>query len=111
VWIVLAALVAGCSSHDSQTLGTTVQGPVASIATLRQTPAGAPVVLHGRLTEKCPVAGCWFVLHDETGTIKIDTKHAGFVVLNVPLQTSVTVAGLVVTNETERIIDATGMRY
>jgi len=48
----------------------------------------ARVVLHGRMTQKCPVAGCWFMLHDETGTIKVDTKNAGFVVVDIPLQSS-----------------------
>src|SRR5262245_20546805 len=107
----LATLVAGCSSHGSKTLGTISTAPAVSTAALRQVPADTPVVLHGRLTEKCPVAGCWFVLQDETGTVKVDTKHAGFVVLDVSLGTTVTVAGLVATNDTGRIIDATGLRY
>src|SRR5262245_13994665 len=77
-WALLAFLV-GCSHHDSKTLGTTVQGSAVSVAALQKFSADTPVVLHGQLTEKCPVAGCWFVLRDQTGTIKVDTKHAGFV--------------------------------
>ncbi|HMJ92351.1 MAG TPA: hypothetical protein VK530_21190, partial [Candidatus Acidoferrum sp.] len=61
--------------------------------------------------EKCPVAGCWFMLRDSSGTIKVDTKNAGFVVVEVPLQSIVTISGRVVTNGTERFIDATGLRY
>jgi len=63
------------------------------------------------MTQKCPVAGCWFMLRDDTGTIKVDTKNAGFVVVDVPLNASMTVAGRVATNGTERFIDATGLRY
>ena len=76
--------------------------------------AGSPdsqVLLHGVLTEKCPVAGCWFMLHDESGTIKVDTKNAGFTVVDVPLRSALVVAGRVTTNGTHRIIDASGIRY
>ena len=51
------------------------------------------------------------MLRDADGTIKVDTKNAGFVVVNVPLRSTVTVAGRVITNGTERFIDATGLRY
>ncbi len=57
------------------------------------------------------MAGCWFVLNDNSGTIKVDTKNAGFVVVDVPLNTALTVAGRVVTNDTGRFIDAAGLRY
>lgn len=69
------------------------------------------VVLQGTLTKKCPVAGCWFMLQDSTGTIKVDTKNAGFVVTDIPLKTSVNIAGRVVTNGLERSIDAIGVLY
>jgi uncharacterized protein YdeI (BOF family) len=61
--------------------------------------------------EKCPVAGCWFVLRDQTGTIRVDTKNGGFVVVDVPLKTTVVVAGQIATNGSERFLDATGVRY
>ena len=83
----------------------------ANVTLARQTNANASLVLRGSLTEKCPVAGCWFVLQDAGGTIKVDTKNAGFVVVDVPLRSTVTVAGRVVTNGSERFIDATGLRY
>jgi hypothetical protein len=63
------------------------------------------------MIEKCPEAGCWFVLRDESGAIKVDTKDAGFVVVGVPLQVSLTVAGRLTTNGTERMLAATGLRY
>jgi uncharacterized protein YdeI (BOF family) len=48
------------------------------------------------MIEKCPVAGCWFVLRDKTGTVRVDTKAAGFVVTEVPLNTELTVQGTLV---------------
>jgi hypothetical protein len=43
--------------------------------------------------------------------IKVDTKDAGFVVVDVPLQASLTVAGRLETNGAGRILKATGLRY
>lgn len=63
------------------------------------------------MIEKCPVAGCWFRLQDNTATIKVDTKSAGFVVTDVPLQTTVTVSGKVGTEGNLPLIEATGLRY
>ena len=101
----------GCSGGNPKTLGAAVEGAPVTVTSVQQSNVESRVVLHGTMTKKCPVAGCWFLLHDATGTIKVDTKNAGFVVLDVPLNTSVTVAGRVVTNGTERCIDATGVRY
>ena len=63
------------------------------------------------MIEKCPVAGCWFRLRDQTGTIKVDTKAASFVVVDVPLQQTMTVAGKVATEGNEVVLEATGLRY
>jgi len=57
------------------------------------------------------VAGCWFVLRDETGTIKVDTKASGFVVLDVPVQQEVLLSGIVRGEGPNRSIDAVGLRY
>ncbi len=59
----------------------------------------------------CPVAGCWFRLRDGTGVIKVDTKSAGFVVVNLPLGIPMTVAGKAVAEGDEVMIEATGIRY
>ena len=61
--------------------------------------------------EKCPTAGCWFRMRDGTGVIKVDTKAAGFVVVNVPLESKVTVAGKVTADGNDVQIEATGVRY
>jgi hypothetical protein len=63
------------------------------------------------MIEKCPVAGCWFVLRDATGTVKVDTKSAGFVVVDVPLNKEMIVAGIVRTNGSGLLLEATGLRY
>ena len=63
------------------------------------------------MIEKCPVAGCWLRVQDRTGTIKVDTKSAGFVVVNVPLESKVTVAGKIVMEGDETVIEAEGLRY
>ena len=112
--ILLAAaslLFAGCSGRAPQTFGTMVESRLVPITAVQQLPIESPVALNGIMTEKCPVAGCWFMLRDESGTIKVDTKNAGFVVVSVPLNSKLTVAGRVMTNGTERFIEADGARY
>ena len=107
----LVALLGGCVDHEAKTLGLAFEGTAVPIATARQTHTDAQVVLRGTMTEKCPVAGCWFILRDGSGTIKVDTKNAGFVVVDVPLNTSLAVVGRMLTNGTGRVIEATGVRY
>ena len=108
---LLVAVLGGCVDHEAKTLGLAFEGTAVPIATARQTQTDAQVVLRGTMTEKCPVAGCWFILRDGSGTIKVDTKNAGFVVVDVPLNTSLAVAGRMLTNGTGRVIEATGVRY
>jgi uncharacterized protein YdeI (BOF family) len=108
---VAVLLLAGCSRPDAATLGTVVEGAAIPVASIQNVTVDSSAVLHGTMIKKCPVAGCWFTLQDETGTIKVDTRNAGFVVVDVPLNSRMTVAGRVVTNGTERFIDATGVRY
>jgi uncharacterized protein YdeI (BOF family) len=63
------------------------------------------------MVEKCPASGCWFRLRDQTGTIRVDTRAAGFVVTNVPLQSRITIAGKVVKRGDEKSVLASGLRY
>src|SRR5262245_49106352 len=112
-WLVLLALpiLWGCGSHN-HTLGQAFAGQTTvTVAEAQRANVESAIIIRGRMTEKCPVAGCWFVLEDAAGKIKVDTKNAAFVVVDVPLQTVVTVAGHVATNGNERFIDATGLRY
>ena len=110
--LALAALLfAGCSDNAPKKLGAPVEGGAILIASAQQSDVNADVVVHGVMIKKCPVAGCWFILQDSSGTIKVDTKNAGFAVVEVPLNTSLAVAGRMTTNGAERIIDASGVRY
>ena len=104
-------LLTGCNS-GGHTLGAAPPSEgnlaITRVADIKMTPT--PITVHGTMIEKCPVAGCWFMLRDKTGVIKVDTKGAGFVVSEVPVNTEVTVTG--VPGETgEKRIAATGIRY
>jgi len=103
--------LAGCSKPGGRTLGLAVQGPEMTIAGIQKAKVDTRIVVHGTMTEKCPVAGCWFTLQDRTGSIQVDTKSAGFVVVAVPLKATLAVAGRVTTNGAARILDATGICY
>ncbi len=107
----IAMVAIGCHRPHGTILGKAPSGNVQTIIAVRAGDTPQQVTLSGTLTEKCPVAGCWFRLHDDTGTIKIDTKAAGFVVSAVPLETKITVAGKITDTEEEVIIEATGVRY
>jgi uncharacterized protein YdeI (BOF family) len=106
-----AASLVGCGVRTPVILGRAPDGDVGTIATVRASRESSPATLRGVMVEKCPVAGCWFMLRDDTGTIKVDTKDAGFVVVGVPLKTAMTVAGKVVANGSDRMIQASGLRY
>jgi uncharacterized protein YdeI (BOF family) len=104
-------LAVGCQKPQGTILG---KAPVGDPQTILAVTAGdtpPQVTVSGVMIEKCPLAGCWFRLRDRTGVIKVDTKPAGFVVVNVPLESTVTVAGKVVTAGDEVVIEATGIRY
>ena len=110
-WLALP-LLAGCSGGGPHTLGRPFDDRTpATVAEARMAAPESAIILRGAMTEKCPIAGCWFVLQDSAGTIRVDTQNAGFVVVEVPLQSTVTVAGLVATNASGRFVDATGLRY
>lgn len=101
-------LLAGCASGPSQTLGTPLE--TASLVAVRDLKPDKPIQVKGTMIEKCPVAGCWFMLRDKSGVIKVDTKGAGFVVTDVPLNTEVTVTGTPDLKGERRIV-ASGLRY
>ena len=105
--LVFLAL-AGCGRQPAQTMGSTAAfGPVTAIRDLK--PA-ALVTIRGTMIEKCPVAGCWFKVQDSSGVLKVDTKTAGFVVVDVPVGSRVTVSGKFQAAP-EREISALGVRY
>ena len=57
------------------------------------------------------MAGCWFIIQDTTGSLKVDTKAAGFVMLDVPMGSTVTVVGKTARADGEQLIQASGVRY
>jgi len=101
----------GCHSQPQHVLGASFADTApAAIQALASTKRASPVVVQGEMIEKCPVAGCWFVLKDKTGVVRVDTKNAGFVVSDVPLHARMTVAGTV-TPGAQPGIAATGIRF
>jgi uncharacterized protein YdeI (BOF family) len=109
-WAILS-LLCGCHGEKGTVLGKAPTGVAHNIIAVRAGDTPPQVTVQGVMVEKCPTAGCWFYLQDKTGTIKVDTKAAGFVVVNVPLQASVTVAGKVSSEGDQVILEGTGLRY
>jgi len=112
-FVLLACLLLATACRDSgaTVLGKAPKGQPRSILSVRAGDTPPQVTISGVMIEKCPVAGCWFRLRDSSGTIKVDTKSAGFVVVDVPLQRQVTVAGKVVAEGSDVILEATGLCY
>ena len=110
--ILISLLIAtGCHQTQGTVLGKITEGESRTIHSVKAGGTGSPVTLKGVMVEKCPVAGCWFRLRDNTSVIKVDTKSAGFAVVNVPLETRMTVTGKIAANGNEVEIEATGVRY
>ncbi len=101
----------GCSHAPQHLLGAKYSVEVATpIVELKKSQPNVRIQVKGEMVEKCPVAGCWFVLRDKTGTVRVDTKSAGFVVTDIPLHTILNVNGRL-TKDAEPQISATGLRY
>ena len=111
VLITIATIPAGCGGHAPTVLGLAPAAAAsASVNQLTSISEKKTVTLHGEMTDKCPVAGCWFMLKDKTGVVRVDTKSAGFVVSTVPLHTELTVSGTVVAGA-QPSLAATGVSY
>jgi uncharacterized protein YdeI (BOF family) len=108
---ILLLTGAGCGKPKGTVLGKPPKGEAQSVLSIRAGTAPAQFTLSGVMIEKCPTAGCWFRLRDNTGVIRVDTKSAGFVVVGVPLETKITVAGKAVPEGNDVQIEATGLRY
>ena len=63
------------------------------------------------MIEKCPTAGCWFMLQDNTGRVRVDLKAAGFVVTDVPTGGAVSVTGRLRRDVEEPVVVASGARF
>src|SRR5207302_4418766 len=76
-----------------------LHAPRTMIAAVRRNPvgfAGKTVKLMGRMTERCPSAGCWFYLNDGTGDIRVDAGAGNFSVSGLPIGARMTVYGKVI---------------
>jgi uncharacterized protein YdeI (BOF family) len=101
----------GCAKQKGTVLGKAPKGETQSILAVRDGITPPDVTLRGAIVEKCPTAGCWFYLKDQTGVLKVDTKAAGFVISKIPLETEVTVSGKLIYQGEEVSLNATGLRY
>ncbi|MFO1511808.1 MAG: hypothetical protein U1F83_02675 [Verrucomicrobiota bacterium] len=108
---VCLLLVAGCGKSSGKVLGKAPKGKTDSVLSVKGGITAPQVVLSGVMIEKCPTAGCWFRLRDDTGVIKVDTKLAGFVVVDVPVDSKVTVGGKVIADGNDVQIEATGIQF
>jgi uncharacterized protein YdeI (BOF family) len=107
----LILAISGCHKPHGTILGHAPKGQLSSILAVRAGDTPPHVTVSGVMIEKCPVAGCWLRVRDRTGIIKVDTKSAGFVVVTVPLDSQVTVAGKIVMDGDEAVLEAEGLRY
>ena len=111
VCVIVAIASAGCGGHSEKVLGAPPEAsPTATVKEISSVGAHKSVTLRGEMTEKCPVAGCWFMLKDKTGIVRVDTKSSGFVVSDVPLHSTLTVTGAVTAGSSPGLA-ATGVRY
>ena len=107
----LLPVLAACTPAKGTVLGQAPRGEPKTILAVKAGDTPPQVTLSGTMIEKCPTAGCWFRLKDDSGVIKVDTKSAGFVVVNVPLEARVVVSGRVTLDGEETAIQATGIRF
>src|SRR2546426_844155 len=111
LFLICPLLTTGCHKPQGTVLGKSPNGEPHTILSARAGATPPQVTVSGAMIEKCPVAGCWFRLRDKTGVIKVDTKSAGFVVVDVPLRSRVIVAGRVVAEGDDIVLEATGVRF
>lgn len=124
VCVIAAALASGVwffSSKDgAMALGRPVDVSEAiSVSEALRLPTEGPgeaVVVRGRVGEVCRSAGCWFVLQEIEGgrlhEILVDLKrHAGFTVQPDVAGRTAIVAGTLITDGPNRVLDAVGARF
>ena|SRR6266481_4855320 len=111
LFLVLSLGAVGCHNPHGTVLGKVPKASPATVLAIRAGDTPPLVTISGVMVEKCPVAGCWLKVQDSTGTIMVDTKTAGFVVVNVPLDSKVTVAGKILSEGDEVVLEASGLRY
>ena len=107
-----AILSGGCTTKQSMMHSDNVgKNNIITLATVQKMKPSTSVVAQGTMVEKCPVAGCWFMLHDKTGIIKVDLKATKQNVVNIPLNSAVTVHGKVAQNGSQKMIQAVSATF
>ena len=82
--LVALALVAGVGYYlfkpEAAALGTHPGGHVehVNIGEISEEHVGRTVAIHGQITTQCPTTGCWALVKDGTGEIRIDTQKGAF---------------------------------
>ena len=102
--VVVVLVVAGAwytLRPQRETLGEVAAqpAPVTPIGEISADQVGQSVTIEGTITKQCPSTGCWAVVRDDTGEIRIETADGGFA---LPLHKEgrpITVTGKVVLKE------------
>jgi uncharacterized protein YdeI (BOF family) len=58
--------------------GDTAQVQTIAIADISSNQVGKRVAIEGTIDQECPHSGCWAVIKDASGQIRIDTQAGGF---------------------------------
>lgn len=83
--IIVALLVAGiwyvARPQEPASGGATAaftDEAVTPIAQITREQDGQSVTIEGAIEQVCPTTGCWAIVKDDTGQIRIDTQAGGF---------------------------------
>ncbi len=81
--LIVAVLVVGAvwflARKPAEQLGNTDGGAaVVAIGEINPELVGQTVAIEGTIEQECPHSGCWAVIKDATGSIRIDTQKGGF---------------------------------
>ena len=109
--VTVAFVSGGCSEQGAKKDSVGSAGKFDRLALVQKMKPKTQVTAHGTMVEKCPLAGCWFVLRDQTGTIKVDLKATKQTVINTPLNSTVTVSGTVAPDGTRKMIRAVSATF
>ncbi|MBD3293319.1 MAG: hypothetical protein GF393_10375 [Armatimonadia bacterium] len=78
--VVIAGAAWYLTRPETETLGAPQASGVdaVSIGDISEEQVGQTVAIEGTIEQECPHSGCWAVIDDGTGQIRIDTQKGGF---------------------------------
>jgi len=83
---------------------------VTAIPAALQSKVEQKLTIRGKLVERCPSEGCWFVLEGEKGfRMTVDIEAQPFRVLDLPLGTELTAVGKVVQRGPRTLLEGAGV--